>query len=264
MDIGTRYGIELLFDIKARPDTDASNDPLEVTNGAALASYLANIAIGSHSLDLILTGSPLAKLMFSDKVYMFKVVSHLGSGVNIRLSDEENIRRAVARRYNILSEDVTSEHLKTARAIILLRGRHNNKINNILKTLAFQLEDIDGATRGFFSQEGDDVVLTKESSEKLEKQIKKTTGILTLENKSKGGLILIADGDLMPINAVVDNKADIIFGAGGTAEAMISARMANGLVDFSGRFISHAKTKEGKADALQVDDPQASLLTDAE
>ena len=74
---------------------------------------------------------------------------------------------------------------------------------------------------------------------------KKRRGIALFTNKAGGSIKMITDGDLMANMEIVDDKADISFGAGGVAEAMIKTRAAYHAIEFSGMIVSHIKTEDG-------------------
>ncbi|MEW6170266.1 MAG: methyltransferase domain-containing protein, partial [Candidatus Omnitrophota bacterium] len=262
LEIGGGYGILLLFGSgQTGILVPCANDPLEVTNGASSAKYLANICIGSHMLANYLGRINVESLtgrlkLLPDNLYMLKVVGPKGSEVDVCESVEMNVRKvAQARNY---------EHTRQVRAGLLLRGRHRNYINDLLRALEISISDISSEYQEFFnpgleegastSEEALQARLTAETEKVLEDKVKKASGYLEINNSWGGKLILFTDGDLMPINSVLDNTLDLIMGAGGTAEALISIMLANLQADFSGILISHSKTKEGKADAMQVDE----------
>ncbi|MFC1594361.1 HEAT repeat domain-containing protein, partial [Candidatus Omnitrophota bacterium] len=266
MEIGQGYGLKFLLNRTAVPiDLDTANDPLEVTGGAALASYLGNVCIGSHDLSMVLRGEQISGLCFPDSVYMYKIVARKGSNVDIDLPLKTNLRRIAARIHGKAVTRVNKTDLAKLRVALLIRGRHRDLINELFRIIGFSLEDVPVAYRGYFEYDGKTIRLSKENEAILEKQVlKKTTGLLALENSAGGKVILCCDGDLMPINGIMERHLDGILGAGGTAEALISSRIPNGTVDFSGRLISHTRTRESREDALQVSDLGARRLTQEE
>ncbi len=255
------YGIEALLSQDARqPDLLFANDPVEVTERLQKENYLGSVTIISYAIRKLYAafGAEFPNLNLPDKVYMLGVMGPKGSGVDISYSVGENmVLAALSKNRDIRQLRVTG---------VLARERHMDIMNEIFKVLGVKLSDIDENLRKYFVETDGSIRFADRSQvTAFSKHVKSNMGGQALFHNAVGGSIkMVTDGDLMPVMEILKGSADMAIGAGGVAEAMIKTRMGYEYIDFSGRVISNAKTKEGLADAVQALDTNARYLTDEE
>lgn len=260
-----KYGMLRLFYRQAKIIISYANDPVEVTQRLQQLFYMACYCIASYASEAIykLHGKEMPTLRLPDHVYMMGVTGPKDSGVKINLGVPhnqwvaENMRRAGSVRGRKPNEvRITG---------VLIRERHLDLINDAFKVLGLRMDHIgDAELRGFFEENADKVVQFKSMAQlsQFKEVIKKHhRGIAYFANNAGGSIKMVTDGDLMANTEIVDGVADLSFGAGGVAEAMIKTRSAYHAIDFEGMIISHIATEDGNPEALQVLDPRARMLT---
>ncbi|MBI3012806.1 MAG: fructose-bisphosphate aldolase, partial [Elusimicrobia bacterium] len=259
------YGLALLArNVPAK--LRMANDPVEVTERLQRENYMANISIGAYAMldvyrDL---GMTPPSLILPDLVYMFGVVGPKGSGVTMDMPAENFVRDNMVRVARARKKQPHQVRVTG----VLLRERHMSILNSAFSVLGMKanvLASFPEEIRILFSERTEDGVLyfpNKKNVTAFKDFIKKKNGgQVTFKNSDGGSIRMVTDGDLMPVMDIVRNRADISFGAGGTAESMSKSRMGYQGIDFQGVIISNAATKDGNPDALQVTDPNARYIT---
>ncbi|MBN1621536.1 MAG: fructose-bisphosphatase class II [Endomicrobiales bacterium] len=254
---------------------DIACDPIEVTNRLSQKIYLACVTIGSYALyDMYrLFGRPPPTLHLPDQVYMLKVFGPLGSGVRVQVPFFRNFvkwnmqRVARARGY----DDIAKVRITG----MLLRERHINMINSAFRYLEItkdQLEravtdlgiDTDIIDECFIIKRGYVQIKDKSTLKKFKGKVQEKGGKLIIRNDKGGFINLLIDGDLMPVNEIIDGTADMMIGAGAAPESMVAARMSYHYLDYCGVPISSDKTRDGNVKAVQADSLRARILTKRE
>jgi hypothetical protein len=261
--VAGRYGMPAVLGLEAPTEVAYANDPVEVTERLQRQNYLANTSIASYALGWLYKrhGKSLPSLSLPDKVQMLGVVGPKGSGVQVDLDPKiwvrENMRRAgKVRGRKPISVRVTG---------VLLRERHHQLMNDALSVLKMEERHIPPEVQKYFrkGKKGTMFLPTDQVTPFKNYVIESMSGLIVLKNSKGGSLTLVTDGDVMPLMQI-GQDADIAFGVGGVAEAMVKTRAEYANIDFEGLIVSNAATKDGKRDAAQVLHPEARDLNDEE
>jgi hypothetical protein len=263
------YGLPRLLGLHDAPEVMYANDPVEVTGRLQWEQYLPCTSIASYALLKLYRKyrkkPPTLKL--PDQVYMLGVWGPKGSRVNALRRPSRWVRKNMSEAVKARGRD-----LRQARVTgMLIRGRHRQMINDTLHILGIRREHVDPALwkkiEEYFEIRRDGTINLVKPDGLKDYVMKSMKGKIILSNgkgPQAGRLTMVTDGNVMPgfelRRQIAAQEADVAFGAGGVAEAMVITRAVYDDVEFSGTIISYLATEDGKENATQANDPEARLL----